>query len=136
MLINKILENCLLSVVTLHLQAAFHLQHIALILMSENNIVGVDLKPHPQIQISTITRKNSEQIIRFSWPHFLIEILMKNPIKTKEEKTHKLLGETTNFLVKQTNFHQKAELSDTTICHNPNQGNPNAYIHNPKIPLA
>lgn len=128
MLINKILENCLLSVVTLHLQAAFHLQHIALILMSENNIVGVDLKPHPQIQISTITRKNSEQIIRFSWPHFLVEILMKNPTKTNEEKNLKLLPKTS--------FHQKAELSGTTICHNPNQGNPNAYIHNPKIPLA
>lgn len=128
MLINEILENCLLSVVTLHLQAAFHLQHIALNLMSENNIVGVDLKPHPQIQISTITRKNSEQIIRFSWPHFLVEILMKNPTKTNEEKNLKLLPKTS--------FHQKAELSGTTICHNPNQGNPNAYIHNPKIPLA
>lgn len=79
MLINKILENCLLSVVTLHPLVAFHLQHIVLILMTGNNSVGVNLKPNPDVQISTTTRKSSKQVIRFSWPYFLAEILIKKP---------------------------------------------------------
>lgn len=76
-----------MPVVTQHLLVAFHLQHIALILLTENSIVGVDLIPNPEIQIGTITIKSSEQIVRFSWPHFLAEILiLKMPQKQKRTK--------------------------------------------------
>lgn len=58
MLTNKILGKILLSVVTLHLLVAFHLQHFVLILMTENNVVGVALKPR-QVNNSNYLRDSN-----------------------------------------------------------------------------
>jgi len=59
MLTTKILEKILLSVVTLHLLIAFHLQHFILMDVTENNTVCVALKTiqvnDAVIHISTIT---------------------------------------------------------------------------------
>lgn len=97
--------------------------------MTENIIVGVDLIPNPGIQIGTISRKVLNKSSVLLATHLGRNINLKNCTKTKEKKKNpKLLPRTI--------FHQKAQVSGTTICQNPNQGNTNAYIHNPKILLA